>query len=67
MVYVRLDGEWTDGKGISHSAGDMVDVDAATLATLQAKGLVSENKADWVGPTGSEPTTNWVGPTSTEP
>jgi len=49
MVYVRLEKEWTDDKGNSHAPGEMVDVDAATLAKLQAKGVVGET--DWVGPT----------------
>ena len=42
MVYVKLQSDWTDGNGVSHPAGDSVDVDAATLATLQAEGIVSE-------------------------
>lgn len=58
MVYVRLEKNWTDGEGTVHSAGEMVDVDAATLAALQADGTVSE---DWVGPT--EEQGDWVGPT----
>jgi hypothetical protein len=68
MVYVRLDGEWTDGEGVNHSAGEMVDVDAATLAKLQADGVVHEGPAggpeDWAGPGSS---TNWAGPGSSKP
>ncbi|GAB2940537.1 hypothetical protein GCM10027280_31290 [Micromonospora polyrhachis] len=67
MVYVRLDGEWTDGDGVSHSAGEMVDVDAATLAKLQAEGIVGGEKTDWAGPTGGKEGTDWAGPTSTQP
>jgi hypothetical protein len=67
MVYVRLEQEWTDGDGIDHSAGEMVDVDAATLAKLQATGVVGGEKTEWVGPTGGGDGTNWVGPTSTQP
>lgn len=67
MVYVRLEQAWTDGEGVSHSAGDMVDVDAATLAELQAEGVVGGEQTDWVGPTGDEAGTNWVGPTTTKP
>ncbi|MEH1102417.1 hypothetical protein [Micromonospora sp. CPCC 205561] len=69
MVYVMLQSDWTDGNGVSHLAGDSVDVDAATLATLQAQGIVSEQSGggkdgtEWVGP-GS---TNWVGPGSATP
>ncbi|MEV4755437.1 hypothetical protein AB0J86_10020 [Micromonospora sp. NPDC049559] len=67
MVYVRLDGEWTDGDGVSHAAGEMIDVDAATLAKLQAAGVVSEGagKEDWAGP--GSTTTGWAGPGSTKP
>ncbi|WP_433386687.1 hypothetical protein [Micromonospora sp. KLBMP9576] len=69
MVYVMLQSDWTDGNGVSHLAGDSVDVDAATLAALQAQGVVSEQSGggkdgtEWVGP-GS---TNWVGPGSNTP
>ena len=49
-----------------------IDVDAATLAALQAEGIVSEGSGgggkegtEWAGPTGT--TTNWAGPTSTTP
>lgn len=49
MVYVRLEKQWTDGKGVGHAPGEMVDVDAATLAKLQAEGVVGETQ--WVGPT----------------
>lgn len=66
MVYVRLEGDWTDPQGNLHRAGETVDVDAGTLAELQAAGLVSEpggaGTAGWVGPT-SEGTAGWVGPT----
>ncbi|MBO4210071.1 hypothetical protein V6U90_00450 [Micromonospora sp. CPCC 206060] len=66
MVYVRLDGEWTDADGVDHAAGEMVDVDAATLAQLQAQGIVGEG-TDWAGPTGGQDGTDWAGPTSTTP
>ncbi|MFE9690100.1 hypothetical protein [Micromonospora sp. NPDC005806] len=71
MVYVKLESDWTDADGTAHSAGESVDVDAATLAVLQAEGIVSEgfgggkDGTDWAGPTGA--TTNWAGPTSTTP
>lgn len=65
MVYVRLEQDWTDGEGTTHSAGEMVDVDAATLAALQAAGTVGGETAEWAGPTGTE-TTEWAGPTGTE-
>ncbi|HEX5541835.1 MAG TPA: hypothetical protein VFX60_09765 [Micromonospora sp.] len=66
IVHVRLEKEWTDGTGKTHAAGDMVDVDAATLAELQAIGIISE-EANWAGPTGGGAGTDWAGPTSTKP
>jgi hypothetical protein len=42
MVYVRLAQGWTDSAGTAHDAGAMVDVDAATLAGLEASGVVAE-------------------------
>ncbi|MEV0154627.1 hypothetical protein AB0H57_12915 [Micromonospora sp. NPDC050686] len=64
MVYVKLENDWTDADGINHSAGESIDVDAATLASLQAQGIVSE------GPKGGgskDGTDGWIGPTSTKP
>lgn len=67
MVHVRLEKEWTDGKGISHAPGDSVDVDAATLAKLQAAGIVG-GETDWLGPTGEgTEKEDWLGPTGTKP
>ncbi|MBF9133415.1 hypothetical protein I0C86_31320 [Plantactinospora sp. S1510] len=67
MVYVRLEREWTDGDGVGHSQGDMIDVDAATLAKLQAAGIVGGEGPDWPGPTGGGggggASTNWPGAT----
>jgi hypothetical protein len=55
MVYVRLARDWTDSTGAAHAAGEMVDVDAVTLAELEATGVVSSvEKGDWAGPTGDE-------------
>lgn len=59
MVYVRLAKDWTDGTGAAHDAGDMVDVDAVTLAELEATGVVAgpvsvpsrPTKPTYVGPT----------------
>ena len=68
MVYVRLEKEWTDGKGVGYSAGEMVDVDAATLAKLQAAGIVGGERTEWLGPTGGgQEGTDWLGPTGTKP
>jgi hypothetical protein len=62
MVLARLEQDWTDPDGTTHAAGAMVDVDAATLARLQADGIVSE--VDWAGPTGGNGQTSWAGPTA---
>jgi hypothetical protein len=66
MVYVRLDQDWTDSGGAHHPAGSMIDVDAGTLAQLQAQGVVSEQlgpDGGWVGPSeGGSPDGGWVGP-----
>jgi len=53
MVYVRLEKDWIDKSGVTHAAGASVDVDAATLAALQAKGIVGDTTEaqGWVGPT----------------
>lgn len=40
MARVRLDAEWTDPDGVTHAAGDTVDVDDETLAHLVAIGVV---------------------------
>jgi hypothetical protein len=54
MVYVRLAKDWTDGDGRQHRAGDMVDLDAGTLAALESDGVVvSPNSAGWTGPGGA--------------
>jgi hypothetical protein len=71
MVYVRLARKWVDGTGASHSAGDMVDVDAATLAQLEESGVVTpvdEDGTDGLaGGPGHEPEADgprraWAGP-----
>ncbi|MCO1599072.1 hypothetical protein M8C17_28350 [Micromonospora sp. RHAY321] len=62
MVYVKLESDWTDGNGVSHSAGESVDVDAATLASLQAEGIVIE-QSHGTGGDGKSPD-KWAGPGS---
>ncbi|WFE21141.1 hypothetical protein O7621_25325 [Solwaraspora sp. WMMD937] len=64
MVYVKLEKDWTDSSGVSHGVGEMIDLDAGTLAKLQEEGVVAE---EWIGPTGEKVGTNWIGPTSTQP
>jgi hypothetical protein len=71
-MLVRLAVAWTDPFGVIYGAGDLVDIDAVTLAELEEQGVV-ENMGDpktegWTGPT-SEPgddakTDAWTGPTS---
>jgi hypothetical protein len=39
-VYVRLATAWTDADGVAHGAGDVIDIDAVTLAELEEQGLV---------------------------
>jgi hypothetical protein len=82
MVYVRLAQGWTDGGGAAHVAGDMVDVDAVTLAKLEAEGVVATtDKVDddgirlaaWPGLTTPRPADNggqaaaWPGLTTPRP
>ncbi len=64
MVHVRLAQDWTDDAGTAHAAGDMVDVDAGTLAELEAAGIVAGpgEGTQWPGPTGGEGE-SWPGPT----
>jgi hypothetical protein len=65
MVHVRLARNWTDLGGSGHHAGELVDVDAATLAALEASGVVTpadgEPTMAWAGPTGEDD--GWAGPT----
>jgi hypothetical protein len=72
MVYVRLAKEWSDSEGTVHDAGTMVDVDAGTLAELEAAGIVAGpgdggDTESWPGPTatqdGGDSTESWPGPT----
>jgi len=69
MVHVRLAQDWTDGGGTAHAAGETVDVDAGTLAELEASGIVlgPGDQTDWPGPTAvSSGTDKWPGPTGGE-
>lgn len=65
MVAVRLARGWIGYGGLVHRAGDLVDVDAITLARLEASGVVtpSESTDGWAGPTGDDDDTEWAGPT----
>jgi hypothetical protein len=72
MVAVRLARGWIGYGGVVHRAGELVDVDAVTLAKLEASGVVTPSEStgtqQWAGPTGDEPgederTVAWAGPT----
>lgn len=74
-MLVRLAVAWTDPFGVAYVPGDLVDIDAITLAELEEQGVV-DNMGDpksegWTGPTSPEPdggtTDKWTGPTSPEP
>jgi hypothetical protein len=69
-MLVRLAFAWTDIFGLTHRAGELVDIDAVTLAELEEQGVVenmSETAPDkWIGP-GSPPSgepDKWIGPGS---
>jgi hypothetical protein len=64
MAEVRLEQDWTDADGVTHAAGDTVDVDAGTLAELKEAGIVGEEADAWAGPTfaGDETADDDAGP-----
>jgi hypothetical protein len=72
MVAVRLARGWIDYDGTVHQAGDLVEVDAVTLAKMEAAGVVTapgdEPTMAWAGPTSDEdePTMAWAGPTDAD-
>ena len=65
-MLVRLAAGWIDPFGITHSAGDVVEIDAITLAELEEQGVVEnvdggpEESAE--GQENAEPETEWQGP-----
>jgi hypothetical protein len=61
MVHVRLAKDWTDSAGNAHAAGSTVDVDAATLAELEASGVVTEGGETDGWPGSSAGTDGWPG------
>jgi hypothetical protein len=65
MVYVRLAQQWTDQQGNEHAPDSMVDVDAGTLAELEAVGVVAEASLS-LGGAGEDPDGGWTGPTGGE-
>ncbi len=62
-VLVRLERDWTDPTGAAHAAGDLVEVDAVTLAELTATGVVVEAKAGSGGGGSAGADAQWAGPT----
>lgn len=74
-MYVRLAVAWTDPTGVAHGVGDVVDIDAVTLAELEEQGVVenpeeAQGQPTWIGPGSPEPTEGgtadptWIGPGS---
>ncbi|GIF95322.1 hypothetical protein [Catellatospora citrea] len=59
-MLVRLALAWTDPFGIAHGVGELVDIDAVTLAELEEQGVV-ENMTE-IQPTPDQPQKAWVGP-----
>ncbi|HEY3008560.1 MAG TPA: hypothetical protein VGJ63_10940 [Micromonosporaceae bacterium] len=57
---VRLTVAWTDPFGLVHEAGDVVDIDAVTLAELEEQGVVKDLE-------GEEPTQIGPGPGAPDP
>ena len=49
-MQVHLAKDWTDPTGTDHTAGDTVEVDAVTLAELEATGVVASAAEPQPGP-----------------
>jgi hypothetical protein len=77
MQYVRLDKDWVDDNGVAHTAGEMLLIDAPTLARLSDEGIVGDSSTEdqedwqadwqeeqWSGPT--EESESWAGPVEAE-
>jgi hypothetical protein len=80
-VLVRLAVPWTDPFGVVHAAGEIVDIDAVTLAELEEHGVVdnvddpeewgesesvTEEDPGWMGPGVTEEDPGWMGPGEAE-
>lgn len=80
-MLVRLAASWTDPFGIAHDAGEVVDIDAVTLAELEEQGVVdnvdggeewggsesvAEEEPGWLGPGVAEEEPGWLGPGEAE-
>jgi hypothetical protein len=69
-VYVRLAVAWTDPAGVSHAAGDVIDIDAITLAELEEGGVVDEIEElepESTSSTPKEGEDGWIGPGAGKP
>lgn len=67
-MLVRLALAWTDPRGVAYAPGELVDIDAVTLAELEEQGVVetmTDPKDAYTGPTGAE-TDGYTGPTGAE-
>lgn len=65
MTQVRLERDWTDQDGNQHPVGALIEVDAGTLAELQAQGIVAD--PDGHPHNGTEPDGGWIGPGAASP
>ena len=69
MARARLDQEWTDGDGVTHPAGSVVEVDDETLVRLVRDGAAAEEAEGGPGATvagdDDQPDRGWIGPTFT--
>ncbi|WP_020521295.1 hypothetical protein [Catelliglobosispora koreensis] len=67
-MLVRLALAWTDPFGVPHGAGELVDIDAVTLAELEEQGVVmnmTDPTPTWTSPTSDpEADPTWTSPTS---
>jgi hypothetical protein len=63
MVAVRLARGWVGYDGTVHEAGELVDVDAVTLAKMEATGVVTPSDDGDCDCDCDEPTIAWAGPT----
>ena len=55
-MFVRITGDWVDPTGVSHRAGDVLDLDTVTAAELETVGV-----GVFLGPTYAQDDTLVVG------
>ncbi|WP_034594401.1 hypothetical protein [Hamadaea tsunoensis] len=64
-MLVRLAAGWVDPFGIAHDAGDVIDIDAITLAELEEQGVVENvdgGPEEWGAEEVEPESENWQGP-----